>query len=490
MLFKRGDFVTANAHPGAPRMVERRRPGTARALPSDLIGRLCLVLLVAPWVLILALKNIFALDGLMSSMFFFVLCSELAIVTFAGLTLVNVRLRDLRRYEAGREHERLLFSYARDGMLLVRVRHGASGRPSDLSFEIQAENPTAIERLSSIGQAQSYVGCDMEDAFPRWLRQKIRTEYTTCVISRQVHRYEVSHPDGRLAHESIATPVIDPVSKSVTHIIVIMRDIGERIVHERQLAVALRKAEAASKSKSEFLASMSHELRTPLNAVLGFSEAMIQGIGGPLSDKQKEYAGHIHQSGSHLLGIISDILDLSKIEAGQVVLQEQPVVMEQLVESCLLMVKERAGGKGLKLKMEVSSNLPMIKADPLRLKQILINLLSNAVKFTDKGAVILSANYHDQTGFEFAVTDTGIGMTENEMKIALQPFGQVESAFARNHDGTGLGLPIAQHLAVLHGGTLELSSKSGLGTRVTVTFPPSRALPPTTAGETLLCGTN
>src|SRR5471032_131895 len=106
MSSKRGDFVAANARPGAPRMVERRRPGTARALPSDLIGRLCLVLLVAPWVLILALKNIFSLDGVMSSMFFFVLCSELAIVTFAGLTLVNVRLRDLRRYEAGREHER------------------------------------------------------------------------------------------------------------------------------------------------------------------------------------------------------------------------------------------------------------------------------------------------------------------------------------------------------------------------------------------------
>ena len=324
---------------------------------------------------------------------------------------------------------------------------------------------------------------------PRWLRQKIRTEYTTCVISRQVHRYEVSHPDGRLAHESIATPVIDPVSKSVTHIIVIMRDIGERIVHERQLAVALRKAEAASKSKSEFLASMSHELRTPLNAVWAFPKLMIQGIGGPLSDKQKEYAGHIHQSGSHLLGVISDILDLSKIEAGQVVLQEQSVAMEQLVEACLLMVKARAGGKGLRrLKTEASSNLPMIKADPLRLKQILINLLSNAVKFTDKGAVMLSANYHHQTGFEFSVTDTGIGMTENEMKIALQPFGQVESAFARNHDGTGLGLPIAQHLAVLHGGTLDLSSKSGLGTRVTVIFPPSRALPPTTAGETLLWG--
>ena len=494
MPSKRGESVTAIALSGAPRTaartVERRRPGSVRALPSDLIGRLCLVLLVAPWVLILALKNIFAIDDVSSSMFFFVLCAELATVTLAGLALVNARLRDLRRYEAGREHERLLFSYARDGMLLVRVWHGASGRPDDLTFVIQAENPTAVEHLSSIGQAQSYVGCDIEDAFPRWLRQKIRAEYTSCVKSGQVHRYEVSHPDGRLAHESIATPVIDPVSKVVTHVIVIMRDISERIVHERQLAAALQKAQAASKSKSEFLASMSHELRTPLNAVMGFSEAMLQGIGGALSDKQREYAGHIHQSGSHLLGIISDILDLSKIEAGQVVLQDQPVAIGQLVESCLLMVKERAAGKGLKMKTDVAPDLPMVKADPLRLKQILINLLSNAVKFTDKGSVILSASYHHQTGFEFAVTDTGIGMTDNEMKIALQPFGQVESAFARNHDGTGLGLPIARHLAVLHGGTLELSSKSGLGTRVAVVFPPGRALPPVAAEETLLSGTS
>jgi signal transduction histidine kinase len=235
---------------------------------------------------------------------------------------------------------------------------------------------------------------------------------------------------------------------------------------------------------------MSHELRTPLNAVLGFSEAMIQGVGGPLSDKQQEYVGHIHQSGSHLLGIITDILDLSKIEAGQVVLQEQPIAIEQLVEACMLMVRERAVNKGIKMKTQVPANLPMIKADPLRLKQILINLLSNAVKFTDKGCVSLSAEYDDQTGFEFAVSDTGFGMTDSEMKIALQPFGQVESAFSRNHDGTGLGLPIARHLAVLHDGTLDLSSRPGLGTRVTVCIPSHRALPAVPTHETLLCGAN
>jgi signal transduction histidine kinase len=456
--------------------MDRRRPGSPRNRPSLVIGRLCIVLLVAPWVLILALKNIFALDTLTSSMFFFVLCSELAIVTLAGLALVNARLKDLRQYESGREHERLLFSYSRDGMLLVRVLKGPGDNINRLAFFIQAENPTAIERLSSIGQAASYVGREIDEAFPRWLRHKIRREYTACVRSQRVHRYEVCHPDGTLAHESIATPVIDPASGSVTHIVVIMRDIGERIAHERQLAIALTRAETANKTKSEFLASMSHELRTPLNAVLGFSEALTEGICGPLAAKQKEYIQHIHQSGSHLLSIISDILDLSKVEAGHVVLQEAEIVISQLVDACILMVKERVQLKTLAIKIQLAPGLPKIVADPLRLKQILINLLSNAIKFTDKGTITLTVDYNAAAGFEFAVTDTGIGMTADEIGIALQPFGQVQGAFARNHDGTGLGLPIAQQLAVLHGGKLQLSSRPGLGTRVSIILPPGRAV--------------
>src|SRR5665213_1509642 len=194
-------------------------------------------------------------------------------------------------------------------MLLIRV-HNVSGHEfGRLSFTIQAENPTAIERLGSIGQAQSYVGRDTRTCFPGWLQQQIHAEYTACVVSRKARRYEVCHPDGRLAHETVATPVIDPVQNVVSHIIVIMRDISDRINHERQLSRAIKKAEAANKSKSEFLASMSHELRTPLNAIIGFSEAMATGISGPLSDKQREYIGHVHQSGHHLLSIITDILD-------------------------------------------------------------------------------------------------------------------------------------------------------------------------------------
>jgi signal transduction histidine kinase len=455
--------------------IDRRRPDSPRGRShTALIGRLCLILLVAPWLIILALRDIFAVTALSAEGAFFLLCLDLAAVTLAGLFLVHRRLADLRLYEARREHERLLFSYAPDGMLLVKVK---GRRASESGFVIQAENPTAVERLGAIGQARSYVGCDIEEAFPRWLSLKLRTEYLACVTSRQMRRYEVSLPDGTFAHESVATPVIDPASGRVSHIIVLMRDISDRLLQERELAAALAKAESASRSKSEFLASMSHELRTPLNAVLGFSEAMQQGVGGPLSDKQREYIGHIHQSGSHLLGIISDILDLSKIEAGQVTLQEQPVDAGQLVEACVLMVRERADAKKLRLEMAVAPDMPQVSADPLRLKQILINLLTNAIKFTDKGTVTIAADFHPRSGFEFIVSDTGIGMTQDEMEVSLEPFGQVEAAFSRNHDGTGLGLPITRHLAVLHGGDISLSSTPELGTRVSVTLPAARALP-------------
>jgi signal transduction histidine kinase len=455
--------------------VQRRRAGVARVLPSVLISRLCMILMVAPWVLLLALKSIFAIDSVTSSMFFFVLFAELAAVTLCGLALVSTRIRELKLYEAGREHERLLFSYARDAMLLIRVL-GDNGKANKLSFIIQAENPAAVERLSSIGQAESYVGIDIENAFPRWLRGKIRSEYVACVTSQRVHRYEVCHPDGRLAHESIATPVLNPVSKRVSHIVVIMRDIGERIAQERERAIALKKAEAANSAKSEFLASMSHELRTPLNAVIGFSEALSAGIAGPITEKQREYAGLIQQSGSHLLGIISDILDLSKIEAGRVFLQEQPVSIIEVIDACVCMVSERAHGKGLAIRVTTAPSLPQLRADPLRLKQLLVNLLSNAIKFTDAGAVMLEASFNARTGFHLIVTDTGIGMSEEEIRTALEPFGQVESAFARNHAGTGLGLPIAVHLAALHGGALVLSSSPGLGTRAAVTLPTERAI--------------
>jgi signal transduction histidine kinase len=193
-----------------------------------------------------------------------------------------------------------------------------------------------------------------------------------------------------------------------------------------------------------------------------------------LSDKHKEYAQYIHQSGGHLLNIIGDILDLSKIEAGQFVLHDEETTITPLIDTCILMVKERAASKGLRLRTGVPLCLPVLRVDPLRLKQVILNLLSNAIKFTDNGSVTFTVFFDEAKGLVLVISDTGIGMTQEEMATALEPFGQVESALTRNHDGTGLGLPIALHLVELHGGQLILASRKGHGTTVSILIPPER----------------
>lgn len=371
------------------------------------------------------------------------------------------------------ECERLVFRHSQDGMLLIHVE--ADG-PDGPGFRILAENPAAIARLAALGQDASFAGLDIENALPSWLARQARAQYRACVETRETRRYEITEPGSTRTHESIATPVPSADGRSVAYIVVTMRDVAARISHERDLHRALARAEEANRSKSEFFASMSHELRTPLNAILGFSEMMEKGIGGELGDRHRQYVDHIYDSGQHLLRIISDILDLSKIEAGQFKLQESEVALVPLVEMCVRMVRERAHRKKLKLETEIGDGLPNVMADPVRIKQILLNLLSNAVKFTDAGSVTLSARFGPAQGFILAVTDTGIGMSPGDLKTALEPFGQVEDAYCRNNDGTGLGLPIARHLAELHGGRLELTSRKGDGTCATVILPPERAM--------------
>jgi two-component system cell cycle sensor histidine kinase PleC len=202
---------------------------------------------------------------------------------------------------------------------------------------------------------------------------------------------------------------------------------------------------------------------------------MEQGIGGPLNERHRQYVEHIHSSGQHLLGIISDILDLSKIEAGQFKLRESEVALPLLAKTCVQMVEERARGKNLTLATEIDADLPLLFADPVRIKQILLNLLSNAIKFTEHGSVTLSMRFDSVEGFVLSVTDTGAGMTADELAVALEPFGQVEDAYCRNNEGTGLGLPIARHLVELHGGRLDLQSRKRVGTSAIATLPATRA---------------
>jgi len=256
------------------------------------------------------------------------------------------------------------------------------------------------------------------------------------------------------------------------------RDVSEDVRAESLLREAKAEAEAASLAKSRFLANMSHELRTPFNAILGFSEMLERGAVGSLDHRQREYAGYIRQSGAHLLEIINEILDLAKIDAGTLELDDDcGLEAHALVDCCVALVGERAAAGGLRLCTEIEPGLPRLVADEARLKQIVLNLLGNALKFTDPGGTVgLRARRGGDGGVEFEVNDTGLGMTSAEVEIAIEPFGQVDAGLARRRDGAGLGLPLARRLTELHGGTFSIDSEKGRGTRIAVGLPASRSM--------------
>jgi signal transduction histidine kinase len=245
------------------------------------------------------------------------------------------------------------------------------------------------------------------------------------------------------------------------------------------LAVAVDAAEQANVAKSQFLANMSHELRTPLNAIIGFSDMIQAQQFGPVGNpKYLDYVKDISKSGHHLLGIINDILDLSKIEAGRASVQEEEEFnVAAVIEATLRMMRPLAERGNIALEMSVESRGLRLVAVERMVCQILLNLLSNAVKFTPPGGrVSLSAVRPAEGGLLVAVADTGFGMAPNEIKIALTPFGQIPNAHSRKHTGTGLGLPLAKAMMELHGGSLRVASTPGQGTTVSLYFPAERVV--------------
>ena len=249
----------------------------------------------------------------------------------------------------------------------------------------------------------------------------------------------------------------------------------------RKAMVALKaarlEAEMSLKARTEFVASMSHELRTPLNAIIGFSD-LLKGKAADNGDQVREYAGYINDAARHLLELINQVLDISKIHAGRMELSMEHVWLPDVIEHCVLLISPRAKQKKIRLQQHVADDLPVLEADGTRLRQVLLNLLSNAVKFTpEKGEVSILARKLDsqekngEETVEIIVADTGEGMTQQEIARACEPFEQIHDQLNKKHEGTGLGLPISIAIVEMHGGSVHITSEKGKGTRVRVVLP-------------------
>lgn len=372
---------------------------------------------------------------------------------------------------------------------------------------LQRERDDALSLLTSIFDV-SEVGILVTDRFRRiikvndsfvriygWSRQDlVGTDFLQVVSQEERDQVEMSHEEfinggirssgemklirknGSNANVLFTTATLELSQKRRFQVTTIM-DITLRKQMEFSLRVAKEQADTANHAKSAFLANMSHELRTPLNAIIGFSEMILKETFGPLGhEKYYEYLGDIHMSARHLLEIINEVLDMSKIEAGKVELDEQQIDVTGLIESVVRIMANRAFGSGIKIRETIEKNIPVLFADPRLVRQILINLVTNAVKYSQEKSFIDVGAYIGENGdLHLSVEDHGVGIPKHRIKEAMEPFGQIHDPTRTNtQQGTGLGLPLSKAMAELHGGYLTIESDTGKGTLVTVVFPASR----------------
>lgn len=302
------------------------------------------------------------------------------------------------------------------------------------------------------------------------VRSTFRRLLTTGGLYNQ--EYEIVRPDGQIR---AVRAEAEAVMNDAGEVIRILGSVHDQTAIKRVEGALRRAKEAAveaSKAKSEFLANVSHELRTPLNAIIGFSEVMTQEVFGPVgSDRYRDYASDIRQSGVHLLGVINDLLDYSKLEAGRLELHLEEVSVNQLVDKCVRIMHGSAESEKVTLIAKEFDLDDTVIGDAQKITQIILNLVSNAIKFTPSGGVVSLLLEDRADTVQIQVTDSGIGMSTADIELALSPFGQVDSALNRTQMGTGLGLPLSKSLAELHGGTLVIESAPGEGTTITVSLP-------------------
>ena len=371
-------------------------------------------------------------------------------------------------------------------------RHFSTFSPVLLSFAMLVAG-TAIVAMTIIGPAPAshwyYAGLIMVVIFSS---TAIRLHYSHCLAISVVlfSLYQISAvvlhpiPPDVLANNNFCLTMsiaVGAVTNYVQEYFLRMNYAKTRMLEfEKNRSELLRKrANDANSAKTEFLANMSHELRTPLNAIMGFSETMANEMFGRLgSDRYVEYAQDIHSSANHLLSIISDILDLSKAEVGKLTLDESEFNLCELAEETLRMLKTQAASKGLRLSLSMPGDPLELRADKRLVRQVLINLVSNAIKFTGQGGAIDVTIQMDLTTQNclISVSDTGVGMSKDEVKRSLQPFAQIEHAYTREQPGTGLGLPMVTKIMEVHGGDFKLHSVVGRETTAIACFPPERVL--------------
>lgn len=364
-----------------------------------------------------------------------------------------------------------------DGIALLSPVQAESGGTVDFTW--QAANLAAERMIGRTGLAGSRL---TDDPAGRILLPGLIAAQGLALGAQDADPWfaAVPQPDGSVRRWRIATGrTADGLSLS-------LGDAGPADGEDRATArvlaamdAARREAERSNRAKSQFLAQMSHELRTPLNAVLGFSELLLSETFGPLGNpRYLEYAADIRDSGSHLLSLINDILDLSRIETGQMVLAEEAVDVGAAVAQALRMIAPRAAQAGVRLSGDVPDDLPYLMGDQRAMLQMLLNLLGNAVKFTpEDGEAMVSAMLLPDGGIGLMIADTGSGIPESELDRILEPFERADSPDVRRTEGTGLGLPIVKRLAERHGGRLELTSEAGVGTTAILIFPARRSLP-------------